>query len=260
MPTATTAQSARSNSPRGKTRAASTKNLTATLDDAGHFPSAPSSNQSNKSVAQPANRPASTKKPGKPAVNTRPGSERQQNHLLGIVYELISEHGIDAVTMRQVAQASGVSTGTINYHFQNKENLVISALEAAYQLPGDWDEHKGSPAAKLTRLALGYATKILDSRWWCFWINYLAASTRNQQLQAHQEIRFDRQLLFWSDLIAEGIRQGEFKKNIDSTAAATDLLILVHGLLSLQFMKPTAKTRSLAKERILKAIQNLKRN
>lgn len=193
----------------------------------------------------------------KPAQNTRPGSERQQNHLLGVVYDLISEHGIDALTMRQVAEASGVSTGTINYHFRNKENLVISALETAYQLPDDWAEYQGSPAAQLKRLALGYSLKVASSRWWRFWINYVAASTRSSEMQAHQEVRFEKQLRFWTDLVAEGMKKGEFRSDLNAEDAARELLILVHGLLTVQFLTPDAKFRGYAKDRILRAIDEL---
>jgi AcrR family transcriptional regulator len=196
-------------------------------------------------------------KRSRPAENARPGSERQQSYLLGVVYDLISEHGIDALTMRQVAAASGVSTGTINYHFGNKENLVISALEAAYHLPGDWESYKGSPAAQLRRLALSYALKTGNNRWWRFWINYLAASTRNEEMQAHQEVRFDKQMIFWSALVAEGIRLGEFQKNLVPDDVARELLVLVHGLVAVQFMKPDSQTRTYARDRVLSAIDRL---
>jgi AcrR family transcriptional regulator len=184
-----------------------------------------------------------------PAMNSRRGS-RQQAYLLGVVYDLISENGIDAVTMRQISEASGVSTGTINYHFKNKENLIISALEEAYQLPDDWEELRGSPAAKLRRLALFYALRTRGDRWWRFWINYLAASTRDEELQLHQRRRFERQLDFWTRLIEEGIDAGEMRADLEPRAAARDLLINVHGLLTLQFVKPDAEMRSLALERI----------
>jgi AcrR family transcriptional regulator len=191
--------------------------------------------------------------------NARPATQRQQDYLLGVVYDLISEHGIDALTMRQVAEASNVSTGTINYHFQNKENLVISALEAAYQLPRDWDSCSGSPAAQLRRIALSYVLRASSDRWWRFWINYLAASTRHEEMQAHQETRFDKQLAFWSNLVVEGVAKGELRKSLDPTDTARELLILVHGLLSVQFIKPDAKTRSFARERINKAVDALLR-
>lgn len=182
-------------------------------------------------------------------MNSRRGS-RQQAFLLGVVYDLISENGIDAVTMRQISESSGVSTGTINYHFKNKENLIISALEEAYQLPDDWEDYRGSPAAQLRRLAQFYAIRTRASRWWRFWINYLAASTRDQKLQLHQKRRFERQLDFWTRLIAEGISAGEMRKDLKPRIAARDLLVKVHGLLTLQLVKGDGEIRSFALQSI----------
>jgi AcrR family transcriptional regulator len=198
-------------------------------------------------VAKP--KPPERRRVSEPAKNSRRGS-RQQAYLLGVVYDLISENGIDAVTMRQISEASGVSTGTINYHFKNREKLIISALEEAYQLPDDWEELQGSPAAKLRRLALFYALRTRSDRWWRFWINYLAASTREEQLQRHQGRRFERQLDFWTRLIEEGIEAGEMRADLDPRSTARDLLINAHGLLTLQFVKPDAEMRNLALERI----------
>lgn len=184
-------------------------------------------------------------------------SSRQQSYLLGVVYDLISENGIDAVTMRQISEASGVSTGTINYHFKNKENLIISALEEAYQLPDDWEDYRGSPAAQLRRLAQFYAVRTRDNRWWRFWINYLAASTRDQEMQRHQKRRFERQLDFWTRLIEEGIAAGEMRADIQPREAARDLLVDVHGLLTLQLVKPDSEMRNFAMERITAGINGL---
>ena len=209
-----------------------------------------------KPVAPAQRKPRS---PLRPAQSARPGSQRQQDYLLGVVYDLISAHGIDALTMRQVAQASKVSTGTINYHFQNKENLVISALENAYRLPNDWEQYRGSPAAQLRRIALSYVLRASSDRWWRFWINYLATSTRHAEMQAHQEVRFDKQLAFWSNLVVDGIAKEELRPGLDPVDTARELLILVHGLVAMQFMKPDAKTRSYARERINRGIDALLR-
>jgi hypothetical protein len=82
----------------------------------------------------------------------RPGQEDTRRYVLEKVYELISKRGIEGVSMRQVAEATDLSTGTINYHFGNKESLLIAAPESAYELSGDWEQYRGSPAAqKCTR-------------------------------------------------------------------------------------------------------------
>lgn len=191
-----------------------------------------------------------------PALHSR-GTSPQQQYLLGVVYDLISEHGIHAFTMRQVAEASGVSTGTINYHFKNKENLIISALEEAYQLPADWDEYKGSPVAQLRRLTQFYIFRASSDRWWRFWINCLAASTRDEELQRHEHLRFERQLKFWARLVADGVAAGQLRADLDPEGTARDLLITVHGLLVLQLMKNDPEVRTMARERISHAIDAL---
>lgn len=152
--------------------------------------------------------------------------------------------------MRQVSQASNVSTGTINYHFQNKQNLIIAALEAAYRLPHDWEEYKGSPAAQLRRIMLSYVLRANSDRWWRFWINYLAYSTRDETMQEHQSVRYDSQLRFWSRLIADGIAKGELRDDLEPLETARQLLITTHGLVTLQLMKPDAATRAYARDHI----------
>lgn len=195
-------------------------------------------------------------KPVQPALHSRRG-QQQQEHLLGVVYDLISEHGIHAFTMRQVAEASGVSTGTINYHFKNKENLIISALDAAYQLPSDWDQYKGSPVAQLRRLMQFYVFRAASDRWWRFWVNCLATSTRDEELQRQESLRFDRQLKFWTSLIEDGVAKGEFRAGLDAASTARDLLITVHGLLVLQLMKNEPEMRGLARDRVNAALDAL---
>ncbi|MDB5798797.1 MAG: transcriptional regulator, TetR family, partial [Paucimonas sp.] len=134
--------------------------------------------------------------------------------LLGKVYELISEHGIESLSMRTVAQAVQMSTGTINHHFGNKRGMLIAALENAYELPLDWEDYRGSPAAQLRRLVLGYVLRGPNDRFWRFWINYLAMSTRDADMSSHQKVRYARQERFWAKLIRDAIEAGEFKPDI----------------------------------------------
>jgi AcrR family transcriptional regulator len=183
----------------------------------------------------------------------------KRDFLLGVVYDLIAEHGIDSLTMRQVSEKSNVSTGTINYHFKNKENLIITALVEAYRLPTDWRSLEGSPLAQLRRIAQFYVLRGDKDRWWQFWANCLAFSTRSDEMHINQRERFDRQLKFWSQLIADGIAHGELRQEVDPESTARELLITVHGLVSLQLIKRDNVTRVLAQERIMSAINALMR-
>jgi AcrR family transcriptional regulator len=180
--------------------------------------------------------------------SSRPKTLQRRKELLGVVYEAVSESGVDGVTMRQIAEAAGISTGTINYHFKNKHNLLILALEAAYELPEDWKVYEGSPFSQLQRLAMGYVFRSSRDRFWRFWINYTAHSTRDEEMRQHQNTRYERQRKFWSELLHDGIATGEVDPDVDPEREANDLLLIAHGLVLRQLQSPTPANREEAGE------------
>ena len=185
------------------------------------------------------------------------GESDTRRYVLGKVYELISEHGIESLSMRMVAQAAQMSTGTINHHFGNKRGLLIAALESAYELPSDWEDYRGSPAAQLRRLVLGYVLRGQQDRFWRFWINYLAMSTRDDDMLSHQKVRYARQERFWAKLIRDAIDAGEFKPDLDPHKSAEALLVLAHGFLVRQLIVPDSETRAHAKKMLTEALDRL---
>lgn len=197
-------------------------------------------------------------KPGSITVESR--GKLQQKHIAGVVYDLIAERGIENVTMRQIAEAANVSLGTITYHFRSKEELIATALELGYALPDDWDQYKGSPAAQLRRIALSYIEQMRANRWWRFWINSVAMSTRDSGLQMIQSKRFDKQRRFWIRLIAEGQKAGEIKPDIPVEETADRMLVEVHGRIILQLVKPGPKMRNAASDAINKMIDDVLTN
>lgn len=189
---------------------------------------------------------------------SRRGQELTRKHLLGTVYEFISENGIENLSMRKIAQAADLSTGTINYYFGNKQRLLIAALESAYELPDDWEQYKGSPLKQLQRLLEGYVCRSPKDRFWRFWINYLASSTRNDELHAHQADRYRRQHRFWAKLLRDGQQAGEFRNDIDPDQKAEELLVLAHGLLVRQLAGPEARSREIAHAMLLAQIEQMR--
>jgi len=180
--------------------------------------------------------------------SARPKTLKRRKEVLGVVYEVVSESGVDGVTMRQLAEAADISTGTINYHFKNKHNLLILAMEAAYELPEDWEIYKGSPFSQLRRLAMGYVFRTPRDRYWRFWINYTAHSTRDEEMREHQNTRYERQRKFWGELLRDGIAAGEVDPEVDPERAANELLLIAHGLVLRQLQSPTAANRDEARD------------
>ncbi|MDP3175029.1 MAG: TetR family transcriptional regulator C-terminal domain-containing protein [Phenylobacterium sp.] len=183
------------------------------------------------------------------ATPARPKTLRRRRELLVVVYDCIAQYGIDGVSMRQIAEAAKISTGTINYHFENKHNLIIAALEAAYRLPHDWESYRGSPLGQLKRLAAGHVLhKHTHERFWRFWLNYVAHSGRDEEMRRHLEQREARQQKFWTALVRDGVAAGELRVDIDPERTAERLQLIAHGLVVRQVQAPGAAARVRARE------------
>jgi AcrR family transcriptional regulator len=179
----------------------------------------------------------------KTLAGKRPGRVQRRKDLLGTVYEVISEFGIDGASMRQIAERAEVSTGTINYHFGNKQKLIMAALQAAYETPSE-EEPSSSPLAQLKVFAFSHIFRSSNDRFWRFWINYAAAGTRSAELRKHQNRRFEKQLGFWRKLIENAIRAGELPADLKADHASEHLLIFVHGLVMRQILRPDTESRA----------------
>ncbi len=64
-----------------------------------------------------------------PPSPTRADAIRNHALLLETARDLFNQHGVDAVTMSQVAQAAGVGKGTLYRHFENKMALCFALLD-----------------------------------------------------------------------------------------------------------------------------------
>ncbi len=161
--------------------------------------------------------------------------------VLRAVARLIGEHGVDGMTMRQVAQAAGMSTGTINYHFANKRGLILAALDAAPSAP---TEAEGAgPLARLQGLFRGFILEDEDRRaWWRFWVEVTAQAARDADLRDRQRTRMEAQRRDVEDLVALGIQRGELRGELDPTLIAEPLLALAYGLVVQQLVSPDAAT------------------
>ncbi|MBT3222656.1 MAG: TetR/AcrR family transcriptional regulator [Proteobacteria bacterium] len=63
---------------------------------------------------------------------TNADSEATRKKLLAAAGELFSAKGPRGVSLREVARASGLSLGTVQYYFKNKEGLHRACREAAF--------------------------------------------------------------------------------------------------------------------------------
>ncbi|MEX1236886.1 MAG: TetR family transcriptional regulator, partial [Pseudomonadales bacterium] len=70
---------------------------------------------------------ANTRKPGRP--RQADNAQDAKTALLLAASKLFAARGADAVSVREVAEAAGVSPAMINYYFRNKKGLMRAVLE-----------------------------------------------------------------------------------------------------------------------------------
>jgi len=63
--------------------------------------------------------------------NATRDSERTQRQILGAAFELFVDRGFDAISIREIAAASGVTKSLIHHHFGGKEALWDAVKEMA---------------------------------------------------------------------------------------------------------------------------------
>jgi len=63
-----------------------------------------------------------------PAVGQPANSLSRRDVLTGVILRIVAERGLDRVSVRQVASASGVSIGTVQHYFPTKEAMLIAAF------------------------------------------------------------------------------------------------------------------------------------
>ena len=52
-----------------------------------------------------------------------------QERILRAAERLFAEHGIDAVSTRDIIDSAGVNGGSIHYHFGTREELIVALVE-----------------------------------------------------------------------------------------------------------------------------------
>lgn len=142
--------------------------------------------------------------------------------------------GYEHVTIRDIAETAGVSTGTVVFYFRDKESVLEAALLGKIQDTGITFRAAlaGARSARerLERLvgaSLPASDEVRDE--WRLWITFWGEATRNARLRAVSERQQQRWTRFLGRIVREGVAAGEFAP-VDAEATATQLAALIDGL------------------------------
>ncbi|GHO65272.1 transcriptional regulator [Ktedonobacter sp. SOSP1-52] len=195
--------------------------------------------------------------PAKPGIH----EAARRTQILRAARSCIVELGYERVTMRDVAETAGVSTGTIVHYFGDKDTMLEAALLEKVQDTGiafraalTGAQSAWERLERLVMASLPESEEVRDE--WRLWLIFWGEVTRNARLRAVSEKQHRRWTRFLARIIAEGSASGEFAA-VDAAIVATQLAALIDGLAIQATLQNPALSPAQMRQVCLSALQRL---
>ena len=166
--------------------------------------------------------------------------EHRRREILRAAYDVAARHGVEALTVRAVAERAALSHGTVLFHFNRRDELVASLLDSVLdattvlRVPPDV-EQLTSPSERLRALLRAEMDRLSsDPRHFRLFLEYWALGVRNAVIRRKVSAALERYRLAFG-AIAEtpalrrttNGRRALAKSTSDGVAAVA--VSLIHG-------------------------------
>ena len=143
----------------------------------------------------------------------------RRDELLAIAARLFAERGFRNTTVRDIADASGILSGSLYHHFDSKESMVDEILQTFQnELFASYDEILASaaPARERIAAAVRLSFEALDQH------HHEVAIFQNEADWLGTQERFSylaqrnaQSRHVWVTLLGDGVASGELRSNLD---------------------------------------------
>jgi AcrR family transcriptional regulator len=171
--------------------------------------------------------------------------EERRAELAAAVWRLASSDGLEAVTVRRVAEEAGWSTGAVVHYFADKEELLLLAFstvadrvrtrlaEAAEQTTEPLDLVR---AWLVEGLPIGRERQAEVRVWFAF----LGLALTRPDFARAQRLTYRAWRGRVADLLRDAKERGDIRADVDPSAAAAALVAVVDGLAIQATFEPRA--------------------
>ena len=151
--------------------------------------------------------------------------------------EVIAARGVEGTRFIDVSAASGVPVSTLQYHFGNREDMIVAALRhvgaqeiALLQRTLDEGDHASSWQQLVALIRVGVAQDTVPAHTWRLWVELWRSALRDDELRTDtlDVARRWRELLV--QVIERGQQAGEFSDQASPVIVAYQTLCLMDGV------------------------------
>ncbi len=154
---------------------------------------------------------------------------QRRRELVAATWAVVAAEGIEAATVRRIAEEAGCTTGRITHYFADKEEVLVAALRQVHRAAGKRmlaaiGERSGLEAL---RAVLAEALPLDQERVleWRVWLAFWGSAATSTSLQAEQHERYRE----WRGLLKRVLATAQLSADIDLDQLVDQIVALVDG-------------------------------
>lgn len=155
--------------------------------------------------------------------------DQRRRELVAATWTVIADEGIDAATIRRIADAAGCTTGRITHYFDSKDDILVAALRAVHvaaaaRMATAIDAAGNDPRAVLRSVLLEALPLDANRRIeWQVWLAFWGRASGDQALRDEQAVRYAEWRALVGSLIANDTSEMATRRaRVDLVTSAVD--------------------------------------
>ena len=154
---------------------------------------------------------------------------QRRRELVAATWAVVAAEGIEAATVRRIAEEAGCTTGRITHYFADKEEVLVAALRQVHRAAGKRMLAAIGPRSGLEalRAVLAEALPLDQERVleWRVWLAFWGSAATSTSLQAEQHQRYRE----WRGLLKRVLATAPLSADIDLDRLVDQIVALVDG-------------------------------
>ena len=148
---------------------------------------------------------------------------------MAATWAVVAAEGIEAATVRRIAEEAGCTTGRITHYFADKEEVLVAALRQVHRAAGKRMLAAIGPRSGLEalRAVLAEALPLDQERVleWRVWLAFWGSAATSASLQAEQHQRYRE----WRGLLKRVLATAQLSADVDLDRLVDQIVALVDG-------------------------------
>lgn len=158
---------------------------------------------------------------------------QRRRELVAATWAVVAAEGIEAATVRRIAEEAGCTTGRITHYFADKEEVLVAALRQVHRAAGKRMLAAIGPRSGLAalRAVLAEALPLDQERIleWRVWLAFWGSAATSASLQGEQHERYREWRALLKRVLATAQQDGQLPAGIDLDRLVDQIVALVDG-------------------------------